>query len=134
VLIGASIGGAVVIDAGVHLHPQPAAVISLSAVPEVTNYPFPADAKHLASPIFQISSTEDPLTNDGKDTRTLFRASPSPSKRRLQIAPLGECTERLRARLRCEVLDGGVGSRSLPHVWALDRRSPSGCPIAWNQI
>ncbi len=40
VLMGASVGGAVVIDAGVHLHSAPAAVISLSAVPEATNYPF----------------------------------------------------------------------------------------------
>jgi hypothetical protein len=85
VLIGASIGGAVVIDAGVHLRPAPAAVISLSAVPEATTYPFPADAKRLRSPIFQIGGTEDPLTQTGADTRMLFRASPSPAKRLLLI-------------------------------------------------
>ena len=85
VLIGASIGGAVVIDAGVHLHPQPSAVVSLSAVPEVTSYPFPADAQRLRSPIFQIGASDDPLTQYGKDTRLLYRASPSPGKRLLLV-------------------------------------------------
>ena len=85
VLIGASIGGAVVIDAGVHLRPAPAAVISLSAVPEATTYAFPADAKRLRSPVFQIGGTEDPLTQTGADTRMLFRASPSRAKRLLLI-------------------------------------------------
>ncbi|MDQ6820571.1 MAG: hypothetical protein M3076_09605 [Actinomycetota bacterium] len=90
VLMGASVGGAVVIDAGVHLHSAPAAVISLSAVPEATNYPFPADARRLRSPSFQIGSTGDPITQTGNDTRSLFRASPSPAKRRLLIP--GEAT------------------------------------------
>ncbi len=81
VLIGASIGGAVVIDAGVHLRPEPAAVVSLSAVPEATLYPFPADARHLRSPIFQIGATEDQLIQSGQVTRSLFRDSPSPAKR-----------------------------------------------------
>jgi pimeloyl-ACP methyl ester carboxylesterase len=85
VLIGASIGGAVVIDAGLHLHPPPAAVVSLSAVPEATLYPFPADARRLRSPILQIGSTEDQLTTFGKDTRALYRASPSAAKRLLLI-------------------------------------------------
>jgi pimeloyl-ACP methyl ester carboxylesterase len=84
-LIGASIGGAIVIDAGVHLHPQPAAVVSLSAVPEATTYQFPADARRLRSPIFQIGATEDQLTNFGKTTRALFRESPSSAKRLLLI-------------------------------------------------
>src|SRR5205823_11512663 len=61
ILIGASIGGAVVIDAGLHLRPEPAAVVSLSAVPEATLYPFPADAQRLRSPIFQIGGTQDQL-------------------------------------------------------------------------
>lgn len=85
VLIGASSGGAVVIDAGVHLRPVPAAVVSLSAVPGATTYPFPRDARRLSSPIFQIGGTEDPDTSYGKDTRTLYRASPSPAKRLLLI-------------------------------------------------
>lgn len=85
VLIGASIGGAVVIDAGVHLRPQPDAVVSLSAVPEATLYPFPADARHLHSPTFQIGSTEDQLTQSGAATRALYRESPSRAKRLLLI-------------------------------------------------
>jgi hypothetical protein len=90
VLLGASVGGAVVIDAGIHLRPAPAAVISLSAVPEATNYPFPADARRLKGPVFQIGATEDPNTQLGKDTTSLFRASPSPAKR-LMLIP-GEAT------------------------------------------
>ena len=85
VLIGASIGGAVVIDAGVHLRPEPAAVVSLSAVPEATLYPFPADARRLRSPIFQIGAAEDQLTQSGQVTRALFHESPSPAKRLLMI-------------------------------------------------
>jgi hypothetical protein len=85
VLIGASIGGAVVIDAGVHLRPVPSAVVSLSAVPSATVYPFPRDARRLPSPIFQIGGTDDPETSYGKDTRILYRASPSPAKRLLLI-------------------------------------------------
>jgi dienelactone hydrolase len=85
VLIGASIGGAVVIDAGVHLRPEPAAVVSLSAVPEATLYAFPADARRLHSPVFQIGSTEDQLTQLGKVTSSLFHSSPSPAKRLLLI-------------------------------------------------
>jgi pimeloyl-ACP methyl ester carboxylesterase len=85
VLIGASIGGAVVIDAGLHLQSQPAAVVSLSAVPEATLYPFPADARRLHSPIFQIGATEDQLTQSGKVTRSLYRDSPSRAKRLLLI-------------------------------------------------
>jgi pimeloyl-ACP methyl ester carboxylesterase len=85
VLIGASIGGAIVIDAGMHLHPQPAAVVSLSAVPEATTYQFPADARRLRSPIFQIGATEDQLTNFGKTTRAIFHESPSTAKRLLLI-------------------------------------------------
>jgi pimeloyl-ACP methyl ester carboxylesterase len=85
ILIGASIGGAVVIDAGVHLRPEPAGVVSLSAVPEATLYPFPADARRLRSPIFQIGATEDQLTQSGQVTRSLFHASPSPAKRLLMI-------------------------------------------------
>lgn len=85
VLIGASIGGAVVIEAALHLHPAPVAVVSLSAVPEVTSYPFPRDARRLQSPIFQIGSTKDPHTRDGADTRILYRASPNPAKRLLLI-------------------------------------------------
>jgi hypothetical protein len=86
VLIGASIGGAIVIDAGVHLPTTPAAVVSLSAVPEATTYPFPADARRLKSATFQIGATEDQLTQFGKDTRTLFHASPSPAKRLMLIS------------------------------------------------
>ena len=85
VLIGASIGGAIVIDAALHLHPAPVAVISLSAVPEGTSYPFPRDARLLQTPIFQIGSTQDPHTRNGRDTRALYRASPSPAKRLLLI-------------------------------------------------
>jgi pimeloyl-ACP methyl ester carboxylesterase len=85
VLIGASIGGAVVIDAGLHLQSQPAAVVSLSAVPEATLYPFPADARRLRSPIFQIGATEDQLTQPGQVTRSLYRDSPSRAKRLLMI-------------------------------------------------
>jgi pimeloyl-ACP methyl ester carboxylesterase len=85
VLIGASIGGAIVIDAAIHLHPAPVAVISLSAVPEATSYPFPRDARLLQTPIFQIGSTQDTHTRDGRDTRALYRASPSPAKRLLLI-------------------------------------------------
>ncbi len=85
VLIGASIGGAAVIDAGVHLRPEPTAVVSLSAVPEATLYPFPADARRLRSPIFQIGATEDQLIQSGQVTRSLFRSSPSPAKRLLLI-------------------------------------------------
>lgn len=85
VLIGASIGGAVVIDAGARLQPQPDAVVSLSAVPEVTSYPFPADARRLRSPILQVGGTADGEIQDGKDTRDLYRASPSSAKRLLLI-------------------------------------------------
>jgi pimeloyl-ACP methyl ester carboxylesterase len=85
VLVGASIGGAVVIDAGAHLRPQPDAVVSLSAVPEATSYPFPADARRLRSPIFHIGGRGDPETQFGIDTRDLYRASPSPAKRLLLI-------------------------------------------------
>jgi pimeloyl-ACP methyl ester carboxylesterase len=85
VLIGASLGGAVVIDAGVHLHPQPAAVVSLSAVPQATTYSFPADARRLRSPIFQIGATEDQFTLLGKTTRALFHESPSSGKRLLLV-------------------------------------------------
>jgi pimeloyl-ACP methyl ester carboxylesterase len=85
VLMGASIGGAVVIDAAIHLHPAPAAVVCLSAVPEVTSYPFPSDARRLQSPVFQIGGTEDPVTQEGKDTRALYRASRSPGKRLLLV-------------------------------------------------
>lgn len=84
-LIGASIGGAVVIDAAVHLHPAPAAVVSLSGVPEVTSYPFPRDARLLQSPVFQIGGTEDPVTQEGKDTRAMYRASRSPGKQLLLV-------------------------------------------------
>ncbi len=85
VLIGASIGGAIAIDAAIHLRQAPAAVVSLSAVPEATRYPFPRDARLLQAPIFQIGSTQDPHTRDAKDTRALYRASPSPMKRLLLI-------------------------------------------------
>lgn len=85
VLIGASLGGAVVIDAGLHLHPEPAAVVSLSAVPEATLYPFPADARRLRSPIFQIGATEDQLIQSGQVTRSLYQDSPSPARRLLLI-------------------------------------------------
>lgn len=85
VLIGASLGGAVVIDAGLHLRPEPAAVVSLSAVPEATLYPFPADARRLRSPIFQIGATEDQLIQSGQVTRSLYQDSPSPAKRLLLI-------------------------------------------------
>jgi pimeloyl-ACP methyl ester carboxylesterase len=85
VLIGASIGGAVVIDAAVHLRPAPNAVVSLSAVPEVTSYPFPRDAQRLQSPVFQIGGTQDPVTQESKDTRALYRASPSSGKRLLLV-------------------------------------------------
>lgn len=85
VLIGASMGGAVVIDAGLRLRPEPTAVVSLSAVPEATLYPFPADARRLRSPIFQIGATEDQLIQYGQTTRSLFQASPSSAKRLLLI-------------------------------------------------
>jgi hypothetical protein len=85
VLIGASLGGAVIIDAGAHMRPAPAAVISLSAVPEATTYSFPADARRLTSPIFQIGSTEDQLIQYGHTTRSLFAASRSPAKRLLLL-------------------------------------------------
>lgn len=85
VLIGASIGGAIVIDAAIHLHPAPVAVVSLSAVPEATSYPFPRDARRLNTPIFQIGSTKDPHTRQGADTVELYRASPSPAKRLLLV-------------------------------------------------
>jgi pimeloyl-ACP methyl ester carboxylesterase len=89
VLIGASLGGAVVIDAAAHLRPEPDALISLSAVPEATTYPFPADARRLGSPIFHIGGTADPVTRDARDTRALYRASPSPAKRLLLIEGSG---------------------------------------------
>jgi alpha-beta hydrolase superfamily lysophospholipase len=89
VLIGASIGGAVVIDAGRHLRPEPDAVVSLSAVPEATLYPFPADARRLSSPIFQIGATQDQLVQSGQVTRSLFHDSPSPAKR-LLVMPSAE--------------------------------------------
>lgn len=89
VLIGASIGGAVVIDAGVHLRPEPDAVVSLSAVPEATTYPFPADARRLKSPIFHIGGNADQLTRDARDTRALYQASPNPGKRLLLIEGTG---------------------------------------------
>lgn len=102
ILIGASLGGAAVIDAGLHLHPEPAAVVSLSAVPRATVYPFPRDARRLRSPIFQIGATEDPLVQSGQTTRALFRASPSPAKRLLVIAG---------AQHGVDFIDTGAGDR-----------------------
>ena len=85
VLIGASIGGAVVIDAAVHLHPAPVAVVSLSAVLEATRSPVLLDARRLRSPIFQIGSAGDLHTRQGADTVALYRASPSPARRLLLL-------------------------------------------------
>ncbi|MGN6168789.1 MAG: alpha/beta hydrolase [Solirubrobacteraceae bacterium] len=84
-LIGASIGGAVVIDAGLHLHPEPSAVVSLSAVPEATVYPFPRDARRLRSPVFQIGATQDLLTQSGQVTGALFNESRAAASRLLLI-------------------------------------------------
>lgn len=112
VLIGASLGGAVVIDAGLHLHPRPAAVVSLSAVPEATLYPFPADARRLRSPIFQIGGTEDQLTQSGQVTRALFRESPSPAKRLLLIPS---------AQHGVDFVDASAGSRVRAAVLAFVR-------------
>ncbi len=108
VLIGASIGGAIVIDAGLHLHPAPAAVISLSAVPEATLYPFPADAKKLSCPVFQIGGKEDQLIQFGKDTRALFNESPSRAKRLLLLPSASHGTDFVgaagSAQIRADIL------------------------------
>lgn len=93
VLIGASIGGAVVIDAALHLRPEPDAVVSLSAVPEATLYPFPADARRLRSPIFHIGGNADQTTLDGRDTRALYHASPNPAKRLLLLESTAHGTD-----------------------------------------
>jgi pimeloyl-ACP methyl ester carboxylesterase len=84
-LVGASIGGAVVIDAAVHMHPAPAAVIGLSAVPDATPYRFPADARRLTSPNLQVSGTSDYYTQNSRVTRDLNRESPSPAKKLLVL-------------------------------------------------
>ncbi len=117
VLIGASIGGAVVIDAGLHMHPEPAAVVSLSAVPEATLYPFPADARRLRSPIFQIGATEDQLTQSGQVTRSLFHASPSPAKR-LLIVP--------GTQHGVDFVDVGAGSRVREAILSFIRAHTAG--------
>lgn len=117
VLIGASLGGAVVIDAGLHLHPAPAAVVSLSAVPEATLYPFPRDARRLRSPILQIGGTEDPLTEYGQTTGALFHESPSPAKRLLLIAS---------AQHGVDFVDAAAGDRVRAAVLAFLRAHTAG--------
>jgi len=117
ILIGASIGGAVVIDAGLHLHPEPAAVVSLSAVPDATLYSFPADARRLRSPIFQIGATEDQLTQSGQVTRSLFRESPSPAKRLLMIPG---------TQHGVDFVDAGAGNRVRSAILAFIRAQSAG--------
>lgn len=117
VLIGASIGGAVVIDAGLHLRAPPAAVVSLSAVPEATVYPFPADARRLHSPTFQIGSTEDQLTQSGQVTRALYRESPSRAKRLLMISG---------TQHGVDFVDTGAGNRVRAAIVAFIRAHTAG--------
>jgi alpha-beta hydrolase superfamily lysophospholipase len=92
-------------------------VVSLSAVPEATLYPFPADARRLRSPIFQIGATEDQLTQSGQVTRSLFRESPSPAKRLLIISG---------AQHGVDFVDAGAGNRVRAAILAFIRAHTAG--------
>jgi hypothetical protein len=98
VLLGASMGGTISLDAAPQVSPAPAAVLSLSGPRYYQQIDVLPAVKRLQSPVFFAAAVHD--APFGPDAKTLYRAATHAKARDLVLAPAG-------TQHGVDLLDGG---------------------------